>query len=481
MPSPIDTSPEVFRQLAEEALRIIEDFYAQLPHAPVMPVTSAQAVRDLLAEPLPEQPAAASEVLAAVRDIVYPLSRHNGHPRFFGYVASPGTAAAAIGDLLASALNANVTSWRSAPAAAEMEHMVIGWLKQITGFAPEGTGLLVSGGSMANFSALAAARTKADPHAGRRGTGHAPDLRIYASTEVHFSIVKGARLLGIGSDNVVLVPTDAAFRMDVAELERRIESDRAAGLRPMCIVANAGAVNTGAFDPLPEIAAIAERHRLWLHVDGAYGGFSALAPSAKPLFTGIDRADSLSLDPHKWLYSSVGCGCLLYREAQPAIATFSHDADYTRPVGLSNDEAFAFWDLGPELSRPFRALPLWLQLKLYGAANLADAVARNIACAQYFADLVTEAPDFELLAPVGLSIFNFRYAPPHYAGDLDPLNEQILLALQRGGSSYLSNTRIHGKFALRGCVLNYRTTEADMRRLLEDLRDAARYCFLRAG
>lgn len=481
MPSPIDTSPEGFRELAEEALRIIEDFYTQLPHTPVMPVTSAQAVRDLLAEALPDRPSEASGVLAAVRDIVYPLSRHNGHPRFFGYVASPGTAAAAIGDLLAGALNANVTSWRSAPAAAQMEHVVIGWLKQITGFHPQGVGLLVSGGSMANFSALAAARTKVDPLAGRRGAGNGPTLRIYASTEVHFSIPKGARLLGIGSDNVVLIPTNADFRINLIELERQIQADRDAGLQPMCIVANAGAVNTGAFDPLPEIAAIAERHRLWLHVDGAYGGFSALAPSTKPLFAGMDRADSLSLDPHKWLYSSVGCGCVLYRDPHPAIATFSHDADYTRPVGLANDEAFAFWDLGPELSRPFRALPLWLQIKLYGAHSLAAAIEQNMACARYFADLVTEAPDFELLALVGLSIFNFRYTPPNYTGDLDQLNEQILLALQRGGSSYLSNTRIRGTFALRGCVLNYRTTEADMRRLLGDVREAASYCFLRAG
>lgn len=473
MPSPLDTSPEEFRRLARQAIEIVERFYEQLPHAPVMPVTTADAVRSLLSEPLPDQPFDAAQALAVVQDVVYPLSRHNGHPRFFGYVASPGTAAAAIGDLLAAGLNANVTSWRSAPAAAEMEHTVIGWLKQMTGFAPQGTGLLVSGGSMANFSALAAARTAADPDAVHRGVSSTKPLRIYASTEVHFSMPKGARLLGIGSDNVVLIPTDAAFRMDVAELERRIEADRDAGMRPMCIVANAGAVNTGAFDPLPPIADISERHNLWLHVDGAYGGFSALAPSAKPLFAGIERADSLSLDPHKWLYSSVGCGCILYRDPRAAIATFSHDADYTRPVGLSNDEAFAFWDLGPELSRPFRALPLWLQIKLHGAQHLADAIEHNIACAHYFGRLVTQAPDFELLAPVGLSIFNFRYAPPNFTGDLDALNERILLALQRGGSSYLSNTRIHGQFALRGCVLNYRTTQADMEQLLEDVRTAA--------
>jgi aromatic-L-amino-acid/L-tryptophan decarboxylase len=233
-------------------------------------------------------------------------------------------------------------------------------------------------------------------------------------------------------------------------------------------------VATGAVDPLAEVADVAERHKTWLHVDGAYGAFAALAPSARHLFAGIERADSVSLDPHKWLYTSVGCGCVLYRNPQAAIDTFAHHAEYTRPVGLSRDEAFAFWDLSPELSRPFRALTVWLQIKLWGACDLAAAIETNIACARYFGRLVENAPDFELLAPVGLSIFCFRYRPPDYAGDLDTLNERILINLQRGGSSYLSNAQLGGKFALRGCVLNYRTTAQDMERLLEDVRVAAR-------
>ena len=187
----------------------------------------------------------------------------------------------------------------------------------------------------------------------------------------------------------------------------------------MCIVANAGTVNTGAFDPLNDVAEIAERYSLWLHVDGAYGAFSALAPSTKHLFTGIERADSVSLDPHKWLYTSVGCGCILYRNPKSAIDTFAHDAEYTRPVGLSSNESFAFWDLGPELSRPFRALTVWLQIKLYGVVNLATAIESNLACARHFGSLVQSSEDFELLAPVSLSIFCFRFRPRTYTGDLD--------------------------------------------------------------
>jgi aromatic-L-amino-acid/L-tryptophan decarboxylase len=460
--------------MAAQAMDLVERYYDRLPYTPVMPVTTAREVRELLNEPLPQQAGTASDALAVIRDVVYPLSRHNGHPRFFGYVASPGTAAAAIGDLLAAGLNANVTSWRSAPAAAGMEHLVIDWVKTMIGYCPDATGLLVSGGSMANFAALAAARTAADPEIGRSGTGNGPPLRVYISDEGHFSNHRAARLLGIGSENVQPVPTDAWFRIDLAELERRIEADKQAGLRPMCIVANAGTTNTGAVDPIAGLADIAERYRLWLHVDGAYGAFSALAPSARHLFAGMERADSVSLDPHKWLYTSVGCGCVLYRNPESATAAFAYGAEYVRPVGLAHDEAFAFWDLGPELSRPFRALTVWLQIKLHGAANLAAAMESNLACARHFGNMVESAGDFELLAPVGLSVFCFRFRPGSGLWDLDALNERILIRLQHAGSSYLSNARIRGKFALRGCVLNYRTKLEDMERLLDDVREAAR-------
>jgi glutamate/tyrosine decarboxylase-like PLP-dependent enzyme len=462
------------REMVTQALEVVARYYDELPAMPVMPVTTAGAVRDLLSKPLPTEPATVTDALRIVRDVVYPLSRHNGHPRFFGYVASPGSAAAIMGELLAAGLNANVTSWRSAPAAAEIEHVVIDWLKTMIGCDSRAAGVLVSGGSMANLSALAVARTRADPDIGRFGAGRRGSLQVYTSSEAHFSIEKAARLLGIGSENVQAIPTDTSLRMDLAELDRRIDRDRRAGRNPMCIVANAGTVNTGVVDPLDEIANIAERHHVWLHVDGAYGALAALAPSARHLFTGIERADSVALDPHKWLYTSVGCGCVLYRNPQPAIDTFAHNAAYTRPVGLLRDEAFAFWDLSPELSRPFRALSVWLQIKLWGTRDLASAIESNIACARHFGSLVQESEDFELLAPVSLSIFCFRYRPVEFTGDLDTLNERILINLQRAGSSYLSNALLGGKFALRGCVLNYRTTVQDMEVLLEDIRAAAR-------
>jgi aromatic-L-amino-acid decarboxylase len=481
MSDELDLPAERFRQMAIGALELVERYYAELPGMPVMPVTTAQAVREILHEFVPEEGVGIAETLAVIRDVVYPLSRHNGHPRFFGYVASPGTPVAPVGDMLTAALNANVTSWRSAPAAAAMELLVIDWLKAMIGYDPAAQGLFVSGGSMANFSALAAARTAAEPEIGRSGNMGKPPLRIYVSGEAHFSIHKAARLMGIGSDNVVSVATDALLRIDTAELERRIQADLHAGLTPMCIVANAGTVNTGAVDSLEELADIAGQHDIWLHADGAYGALAALAPSAKALFVGMERADSVSLDPHKWLYSSVGCGCVLYRDARAAIAAFSQEAEYTRPIGLSNEEAFAFWDLGPELSRPFRALTIWLQIKLYGIDRIGDAIESNLACARYFGTLIDAEEEFELLAPVGLSVFCFRCHPRAYTGDLDALNERILTELQRDGSSYLSNARIHGKFALRGCVLNHRTELGDMDRLLEDVRKVSRAVLQQSG
>jgi glutamate/tyrosine decarboxylase-like PLP-dependent enzyme len=277
----------------------------------------------------------------------------------------------------------------------------------------------------------------------------------------------------LGEAQVRIVKTDACLRMDVSDLERLIEEDRSRGAQPFCLVANAGTTASGAFDPVGALADCARRHNLWLHVDAAYGGFAALAPSARHHFEQIAAADSVALDPHKWLYLPVGCGCVLYKDPAWARAAFGHDAEYTRRIGLERDEAFAFWDYGPELSRPFRALDLWLLFKYVGARRIGEAIDSNIACARYLEHLVSECDDFEMLAPVELSVFCFRHRPRGFTGDLNALNERILVELQRAGGSYLSNAMIRDRFALRGCVLNYRTTERDMEILLDDVRRAA--------
>jgi len=465
---------EEFRAIAAAAVDFLADYYQTLDGRAVLIPTTSREIRASIDEPLPRTGTEFAELLDTVRDVICRYARHSAHRRMFGYVSTPGTAVTALGGMLAAALNINVTSWRSAPTGADLEHLTIDWLKEMLGYPAQAGGLLTSGGSMATFAALGAARSaKAGVDVVRQGVGAiGRPMCVYVSEEGHFSIAKAAGMLGLGSGYVRAAKTDDRFHVDLADLERLVEADLARGYLPFCVVANAGTTATGAFDPLEDLVDFARRYNLWLHVDAAYGGFAALAPSARHHFAGIAGADSVALDPHKWLYMPVGSGCVLYKDPASARAAFSHGADYIRPIGLERGEAFAFWDYGPELSRPFRALELWLLIKYAGAERLGHAIEENMACARYFEGLVKGCEDFEMLAPVELSVFAFRYQPKGFEGNLDALNERVLVALQRAGHSYISNATLRGRFALRGCVLNYRTRRRDMEILLEDVRRA---------
>jgi glutamate/tyrosine decarboxylase-like PLP-dependent enzyme len=408
------------------------------------------------------------------------LSRHNGHPRFFGYVASPSTAIGAYADLIASALNANITCWRSGPAGTEIEQLVVRWLGSLIRYDEDAKGLLTSGGSMANMIALLiASRRKAAVDVSRKGLWNAEaPMTIYASEEVHMSIAKAADVLGFGRDQVRLVACDERQRMRVDSLISHLKADRDRGLRPFCVVGSAGTVNTGAVDRLEEIAEVAREFDLWFHVDGAYGAPGVLDERKSELFAGLERADSVSLDPHKWLFAPVDAGCLLFRDAAAAAAAFStEDADYIKLHGHADDAAFAYWDYGVELSRRFRALKIWLTLGYYGVRRLAEAISEDNSLATYLGEIVTTADDFELLAPVELSICCFRYVPPELKGndaELNKVNERIMEVVQKGGRAYLSNATVNGKFALRACITNFRTTKADIDQTVEAVREAVR-------
>jgi len=292
---------------------------------------------------------------------------------------------------------------------------------------------------------------------------------IYCSTEAHMSIAKAAALLGLGHDAVRLVAVDEAFRMRVSELRGMIAEDARRGLKPIAVVASAGTTATGSIDPISEIADVCAEHRLWMHVDGAYGALAAMAvPEA---FAGMGRADSLSLDPHKWLYQPAGVGCLLYRDAEDARRAFSHSGEYAK--SLTNDpvEGFAVFEESMELSRPMRALKLWLSLRYHGMRAFRESISEDLRLAQVLAGAIDAEPKLERLAPVALSAVCFRYAAGD--GDLDALNKEILLRVNRGGRVYLSNAVIHGKFALRACVVNHRTTEEDVRVVVAQVVAAA--------
>ncbi|MDQ3956196.1 MAG: pyridoxal-dependent decarboxylase [Actinomycetota bacterium] len=452
---------EEFRELAQRVTEIAADYLQSLPERPIIPNTSGAETQEAFAGPAPEEGLG----VAALDDLqkVAALSRaQNGG--FFGYVLGSGEPVGATADLLASVINQNLTAWRSGPAATVIEQTVVGWLAEAIG-CPRFTGTLTGGGSLANLMGLAMAREAKAP----ANEGGATPAIVYASTEVHMSIPKAVALLGLGTESLQLIETDEHFKMSTAALTEAIDQDLAAGRVPIAVVATSGTVNTGAIDPLEEIADVAGRHGLWLHVDGAYGGLAAMA--RPELFKGLSRADSISLDAHKWLYQSLDCSCLLYRDPKNARRAFSHTGDYAKSLSDDPLEGFAFFEETIELSRRFRGLRLWLSLRYHGLGAFRAAIAENIEQSKRLAQLITDEPDLELLAGVELSAVCFRWRGADEAA-LDRINQRLLEAINERGRVYLSNATINGKFALRACITNHRTTEDDVRAVVAELKAA---------
>lgn len=442
-------------ELAAIVARLATDYWAGLDARPAYPQTSGAATTKLFSRGWAEEGIgrAVFDDFAAIAD----HSRPSGG-KFFGYVFGSGEPVGALADLLASALNPNVSAWRSGPSATAIEQAVVGWLAEAVGCAGF-SGSLCGGGSAANLMALAMAREAKLP---ANEDGARPGI-VYASAAAHMSIPKAVAMLGLGRRNLRLIPVDGDFRMRMDVLDATITEDRAAGGAPIAIVATAGTVATGAIDPLEKIAAIARREDLWMHVDGAYGGLAALASPEK--FEGLSLADSLSLDAHKWLYQPLDCGCLLHRHRGIARQTFSQAGDYVQVLNQDPAETFAFFDESFELSRRFRALKLWLSLQYHGRKAFRDAIATDLRHAKMLADLVVAEPDLELLAPVPLSAVCFR----HRIKD----NEAILKRVNARGRVYISNATIGGRFALRACFVNHRTTEEDVRAIVAEVLAAA--------
>jgi aromatic-L-amino-acid/L-tryptophan decarboxylase len=470
--SSLDVNEDDLQQISSESTKLVFDYLTTISERSVRAENHAGKTLAAIDTDLSPDGRSIEQLIGECRTIM-DLSRHNGHPRFFGYVASPSTPVGAYADLIASALNSNITCWRSGSAGTEIERLVVRWLGALIDYDRDAKGLLTSGGSMANMIALLIAhRRKSGVDTARVGLWNSgPPMTLYASEEVHLSIAKAADILGFGRDQVRVIACDERQRMRVDLLRQKIEADRRKGLRPFCVVGSAGTVNTGVVDPLAELADVAAEFDLWFHVDGAYGAPGSLDERKKHLFAGLERADSVSLDPHKWLYVPVDAGCLLFHDAEAARAPFSsEDADYIKTHGYADEEAFAFWDYGVELSRRFRALKVWMTLQYYGRNRIAAAISEDIALAAYLGELVSNADDLELLAPVELSICCFRYVASD--AELDRLNERIMALVQKGGRAYLSNATVNGKFALRACITNFRTTKADIEETVAAVREA---------
>ena len=458
----LDLPVEEFRRLGGEVLELAAQWLAGERDAPVLAKANGAALAAAFDEPPPEQGMDDAALLAELREKVLRYSRRNGHPRQFAHVCASPDPVGALADFLAAILNQNVTAWRSAPAAVTVERQVLRWLDALVGFDGGGHGLLVGGGSAANLHALGAAVEHAlhrDPAATRER------LVLYTSRETHLSLAKAARFLGVG--HVRALAVDADRRLQPETLRTAVAADRAAGLVPMMLAASAGTANAGSIDPLVALAAVCHAEGMWCHVDGAYGAPAALVPRYGFLREGFARADSLSLDPHKWLFAPFDAGVLLVRDPQRLRDAYAEDSEYITVTEVEPLERHAFFDHGMELSRRFRALKLWVMFKLRGVDAYRRAIADNIALREYLDERLRAEPELELLAS-DLSISCFRYRGTGLdPAALDAVNAAIQARLMASGEITLSPTTLDGRYSLRVCIVNFRTARADIDWLVE--------------
>jgi aromatic-L-amino-acid/L-tryptophan decarboxylase len=459
--NPLELSGERFRDLAEDVVDITAEYLSTLHQRRVFPVTSGADTERLFGK---EKDKAAPEnglgetALAALAEVIAHNRAQNG--RFFGYVQGSAEPVAALGDFVASVLNQNITAWRSSPAGVSIERTVVRWLAEAVGCG-RFTGTLTGGGSAANLMALAMAR-ESRIAANDRGMFSSEKIVVYASEQVHMSIPKAVAMLGIGRENLRYIRCDDAYRMLPSALEDAIAEGKSRGHKAIAVVASAGTVNTGSIDPLAEIAAIARAHDLWLHVDGAYGALAAIVVPEK--FLGLSEADSISLDPHKWLFQPLDCGCLLYRDPELARKAFTYTGTYAKQLSSDPIEGFAFFEESPELSRRFRALKIWLSVRFHGLQAFRDAIRLNLDQAQRLAAAVKSCAELELAGPVELSAVCFRHLVSDRATE-EERNQFNLALLKKSvsrGNVYLSNAELKGKFCLRACIVNHLTTDADI-------------------
>jgi glutamate/tyrosine decarboxylase-like PLP-dependent enzyme len=469
-----DLDADAVLRLGHQAAELAAEHRRHLLDRPVFgKVGEAAAGFD---EPLPEAGLPLDAVLAAVRERILPLAFGNSHPRFFAFINATADPLGTVADYLASTMNSNC--WGGDHAAIHVEAQVLRWLAAILGLPGESEGILTSGGSMANFTALATARRALAPGVREDGFAGSEPLVVYASDEVHNCVDKAVDLLGIGWKQLRKIPTDDGYRIRVDLLREAIAADRRAGRRPGVVVGNAGTVNTGAIDPLDELADLCAREGLWFHADGAYGAMAAISPRLKPLFRGLERADSVAADPHKWLYVPYEAGATLVREPGRMAEAFARPAPYLVHDPESPVRGpVSFNERGPELSRGFKALKVWMGLKRHGASGYAAAVEHDLVMAQALADAVSAHGDFELLAPPVLSIVGFRYRPAGRGlGEdaLDRLNRRIVNRLVASGAFFLAPTRLKGRTAMRVAIVNFRTRHEDVRALVEEAARAGR-------
>lgn len=477
--APLDLGADEFRSLGHDLVDSIAEFLDSLPQRPITRDESPNKLQQLLgSHPLPEHGSEPARILDEAAGLLFEHSLFNGHPRFWGYITSSAAPIGALGDLLAASVNPNVGAWDLSPIATEIESQTVRWIAELIGYPSDCGGVLTSGGNVANFIGLLAGRAdRAGWNIRVEGMhgGNSRRLRVYVSVETHTWIQKAADLFGLGTDTIRWIPVDRTRRMDISLLRRQIDEDRKAGDHPFMVVGTGGSVSTGVVDDLPAIAALCREYDLWFHVDGAYGGFAASQfhggnGANVPLeLKGLSEADSIAVDPHKWLYAPLEAGCTLVRDPQKLRAAFEYHPAYY----LFGELAINYLDYGLQNSRGFRALKVWMALRQVGRQGYVQMIGDDIMLSRELYRLVSSQPELEPFTQ-NLSITTFRFVPKDLNSDnrkteayLNQLNTELVTRLQRGGEVFVSNAVLDGKFLLRACIVNFRTTLADLEALVD--------------
>ena len=460
-----DLPPEIFTAHSNQLVNWIANYLANMDQFPVLSRSKPGEIKQQLPLQPPTEAEPFAEIIEDFEKIIIPGITHWNHPRFFAYFSITGSAPGILGELLASALNVNAMLWKTSPAATELEQVVLDWLRQMVGLPPEFSGVINDTASVSTLCAMAAAREAANldiRQKGMAGRADLPTLCFYSSAESHSSVEKAAIVLGIGRENFRAIPSDANFRMNLNALKQAIEADIQAGRKPVGVIATLGTTSTTSIDPVREIAEICRKHEIWLHVDGAYGGSAAVLPEIQEKFSGWEQADSIVINPHKWMFTPIDCSVLFCRRPEILRQAFSLVPEYLRTQ--EQDEVTNLMDYGVALGRRFRALKFWMVIRSLGLSGIQQAIREHIRFAHKLQRMLEEHPDFELLAPVPFSTLVFRLAPGgiHSEKTLNERNEKLLEKINKSGQVFLSHTKLNGKFGIRLAIGNLKTSWKDV-------------------
>jgi aromatic-L-amino-acid decarboxylase len=464
----LELTSEEMRSLGYRIVDQIVEHFETLASKPVMRVSPRVELEAELREPLPEESTPVDALLDQLRRVVWPNIGNVQHPRFFAFIPSPSNFVSVMADALAAGFNPFAGNWLEGSGPAQIELVTIDWLREMCGLPETAGGLFVSGGSMANLTALAAARRA-------RLDNRSDDAIIYFSDQTHNSVEKALRVLGFAREQIRAMPSDEDFRLPVESLRRAVAEDRADGKRPFLVIANAGTTNTGAVDPIDQLADLCERENLWLHVDGAYGAAACLSERGRKLLVGIERADSLSLDPHKWLFQPFEIGCVLARDARLLKKTFHTMAGYLEDTKRAEEEEINYYDYGVQLTRGFRALKLWLSIKTFGAAAIREAINHGFEMAEFAESLLRQSDCWRIISPATFGIVTFIFVAEGCSeSEISEIHRRMVEAMAEDGFAFANSTTLRGQTVMRLCTINPRTTEDDVRATIKQLEQFGR-------